>query len=319
MCRTVDTMRVPFRGQNIKVVVAVAVTLLGIAGPSLRGQEQPDPLQLVQQGRRLNAAGRQADALALYERALRINPDLFEAHLASGIALDLLGRYDEARTHLTRAIELAPEDAKRAALTAMAVSWAFERKAAQSAEFYRQVFDADAALGRHAAAAEIANALGRLYLETGDSKSARRWYETGYEKARRQPDEPASQLKLWEFRWLHAQARIAARESRPAEDGVQAVRALVASSKELADQAPAVAYLEGYVALYRQDPSGALAALAKADQTDPFILVLIARAQTQLKRSDDARRTWQQVLTLNGHSLQNALARPEARKALASK
>jgi tetratricopeptide (TPR) repeat protein len=299
--------------------VAVVLIYLAIAGASLRAQEQPDPVQLVQQGRRLNAAGRQTDALALYERALRINPDLFEAHLASGIALDLLGRYSEARTHLARAIELAPEDAKRTALTAMAVSWAFERKTAQAAEFYRQAFDADAAGGRHADAAEIANALGRLYLETGDSKSARRWYETGYEKARRQPEEPGSQLKLWELRWLHAQARIAAREGRPADDTVRAVRALVASSKELADQAPAVAYLEGYVAFYRNDSSGALAALEKADQNDPFILMLVARAQQQLKRRDEARRTWQQVLTLNGHSLQNALARPAARKALAAK
>ena len=257
--------------------------------------------------------------MTLYERALRLNPDLFEAHLASGIALDLVGRYDEARTHLSRAIERAPEDAKRAALMAMAVSWAFEGKTVQASEFYRQVFDADAAAGRHADAAEIANALGRLYLETGDTKSARRWYETGYEKARRLPEEPASQLKLWEFRWLHAQARIAAREGRLADDRLRAVRALVASSKELADQAPAVAYLEGYVALYRRDPSRALAALTKADQNDPFILMLIARSQQQLKRGDDARRTWQQVLALNGHSLQNALARPAARAALAAK
>jgi tetratricopeptide (TPR) repeat protein len=310
-------MRVSFRWWNL--AVAAAAIAFGLADPSLRGQEQPDPVQLVQQGRRLNTAGRQADALALYERALRINPDLFEAHLASGIALDLVGRYDEARTHLSRAIERAPEDAKRTALMAMAVSWAFEGKTEQASEFYRQVFDADAAAGRHADAAEIANALGRLYLETGDTKSARRWYETGYEKARRLPEEPASQLKLWEFRWLHAQARIAAREGRLADDRLRAVRALVASSKELADQAPAVAYLEGYVALYRRDPSRALAALTKADQNDPFILMLMARSQQQLKRGDEARRTWQQILTLNGHSLQNALARPAARAALAAK
>ena len=310
-------MRLSFRWWNLAVVAAAIA--LGLADPSLRAQEPPDPVQLVQQGRRLNSAGRQADALALYERALRINPDLFEAHLASGIALDLVGRYDEARTHLSRAIERAPEDAKRAALMAMAVSWAFEGKTAQASEFYRQVFDADAAAGRHADAAEIANALGRLYLETGDTKSARRWYETGYEKARRLPEEPASQLKLWEFRWLHAQARIAARQGRPADDRLRAVRALVASSKELADQAPAVAYLEGYIALYRRDPSRALAALTKADQNDPFILMLIARSQQQLKRGDEARRTWQQVLTLNGHSLQNALVRPAARAALAAK
>jgi tetratricopeptide (TPR) repeat protein len=296
--------------------VPVVLVLAGAASPA---QEAPDPLMLVQQGRRLNTAGKQAEALALYERALKANPDLFEGHLASGIALDLLGKYDEARPHLSRAIQLAPEDGKRPALMAMAVSWAFQKRTVDAAKAYEQVFDKDVAAGRHADAAEAANALGRLLLETGDVAGARRWYQTGYEQARRQPSEPGAQLALWKFRWLHAQARIAAREGKPADTLLRDVRELVAGSKELADQAPAVAYLEGYVALERRDPKAALPALARADQTDPFILMLIARAHEQLKQRAAARETWQKVMALNGHSLQNALARPAARAALASK
>ncbi len=292
--------------------------VLVLAGASLRAQETQDPSTLVQQGRRLNAAGRQADALVLYDRALKMNPDLFEAHLASGIALDLLARYDEARTHLSRAIQLAPEDGKRPALMAMAVSWVFQKRTVDAAKAYEQVFDRDIAAGRHADAAEAANALGRLLLETGDYAGASRWYQTGYEQARRQPAEPGSQLTLWKFRWLHAQARIAAREGKPADALLREIRALVAESKELADEAPAVAYLEGYIALYRKDPKAALSALARADQDDPFILMLIARAHEQLKQRTAARETWKRVLTLNGHSLQNALARPAARAALAN-
>jgi tetratricopeptide (TPR) repeat protein len=291
--------------------------VIALSAAALAAQEAPDPLKLVQQGRRLNAAGRQAEALELYDRALKINPDQFEAHLASGIALDLLARYDEARTHLSRAIELAPEEGKRPALMAMAVSWVFQKRTADAAKFYEQVFDRDVAAGRHADAAEAANALGRLYLETGESRDARRWYETGYEQARRQPEEPGSQLTLWKFRWLHAQARIAVREGKPTAAILREVRALVGSSKELSAEAPAVAYLEGYVALYQKEPKAALAALTNADQDDPFILMLVARAHEQLKQRDAARQTWQRVLTLNGHSLQNALARPAARDALA--
>jgi tetratricopeptide (TPR) repeat protein len=296
--------------------VPVVLVLAGAASPA---QEAPDPLMLVQQGRRLNTAGKQAEALALYERALKANPDLFEGHLASGIALDLLGKYDEARPHLSRAIQLAPEDGKRPALMAMAVSWAFQKRTVDAAKAYEQVFDRDVAARRHGDAAEVANALGRLLLETGDFAGARRWYQTGYEQARRQPSEPGSQLALWKFRWLHAQARIAAREGKPADTLLRDVRELVAGSKELADQAPAVAYLEGYVALERRDPKAALPALARADQTDPFILMLIARAHEQLEQRAAARETWQKVMALNGHSLQNALARPAARAALASK
>ena len=275
------------------------------------------PEKLVQQGKRLNAAGKQSEALALYDQALKASPDLFDAHLAAGIALDLLGRYGEARQHLSRAIALAPSEAKVNALDAMAVSFAFEGKAAQGAPFYQQAFDLEST-DRPASAAEQANALGRLYLETGDTKNARRWYQTGYETARRQKDEPGSQLDLWHFRWLHAQSRIAVREKRLGEARARrdAARALVTSTKSLADQAPALAYLDGYVALYSGNPKAALAALTSADQEDPFVLMLEARASEKAGNAVGAQQFWRDVLTLNGHSLQNAFARPAARRAL---
>lgn len=290
--------------------------VLSAAGATL--QKTADPLDLVQQGRRLSQEGRQDAALALFEKALTLKPDLFDAHLAAGIALDLEGEYAKARTHLTRAIELAPPEAKRTALNAMAVSYAFEGNAAEAATFYQQMFDADVAAGQPAAAAGAANALGRVYLETGDTDNARQWYQTGYEMASRQPNEPASQLALWEFRWLHAQGRIAAREgdAEQARRHVEAARKLVASTPALKEEGPTLAYLAGYVALHLKDYEAALAELAKADQDDPFILMLQARAFEQIGDDARARKMWQQALTKHGHSLQNAFARPAARKAL---
>ena len=286
--------------------------------PRVRLHAQPapiDPLKLVQQGRRLNTEGKQAEALALYEQALKASPDLFEAHLASGIALDLMGRYAEARQHLTRAIALAPPDAKVNALDAMAVSFAFEGKADQGAPFYQQAFDLESA-ERPASAAEQANALGRLYLETGNTKNAARWYQTGYEMSRRQKDEPGSQLDLWRFRWLHAQARIAVREKRITDANANraAAKALVAATKSLSDQGPALAYLDGYLALYSGKPKAALTALAGADQEDPFVVLLQARASERAGDKAGAQKFWRKVLTFNGHSLQNAFARPAARE-----
>ncbi len=289
---------------------------LGFSTSQLHAQPAPiDPLKLVQQGRRLNTEGKQAEALALYEQALKASPDLFDAHLASGIALDLMGRYAEAREHLTRAIALAPPDAKVNALDAMAVSFAFEGKADQGAPFYQQAFDLESA-ERPASAAEQANALGRLYLETGNTKNAARWYQTGYETSRRQKDEPGSQLDLWRFRWLHAQARIAVREKRITDANANraAAKALVAATKSLSDQRPALAYLDGYLALYSGKPKPALTALAGADPEDPFVVLLQARASERAGDKAGARKFWRKVLTFNGHSLQNAFARPEAQQ-----
>src|SRR5262245_50353722 len=294
------------------------VLALAVPAAQLGAQSEPvDPMKLFQQGLRLNTEGKQREALALYDQALKASPDLFEGHLASGIALDLLGRYPEAREHLTRAIALAPPETKVNALDAMAVSFAFERKADQGAPFYQQAFDLESA-ERPASAAEQANALGRLYLETGNTKSAARWYQTGYEMSRRQKDEPGSQLDLWRFRWLHAQARIAIREKRIADANANraAAKALVAATKSLSDQGPALAYLDGYLSLYSAKPKAALTALGSADQTDPFVLMLQARASEKAGNAAGAKVFWRKVLELNGHSLQNAFARPAAKKAL---
>jgi len=296
----------------------ILTLVLTFPASQLFAQPAPDdPLKLVQQGRRLNTDGRQLEALKLYDEALRVSPDLFEAHLAAGIALDLLGRYPEARDHLTRAIKLAPPEAKVNALDAMAVSFAFEGKADQGAPFYQQAFDLESA-ERPASAAEQANALGRLYLETGDTKNAARWYQTGYETSRRQKDEPGSQLDLWRFRWLHAQARIAVREKRITDANANraAAKALVAATRSLSDQGPALAYLDGYLALYSGKPKAALTSLAGADQQDPFVVLLQARASERAGDKAGAKKFWRKVLTFNGHSLQNAFARPAARVAL---
>jgi tetratricopeptide (TPR) repeat protein len=280
--------------------------------------QQDDPLQQVQRGRRLVADGRHAEGLALYEAALKARPQLAEAHLAAGIVLDLMGRYADARRHLTAAIEHAPAELKANALSAMAVSYAFERRTADAAGFYQQVFDLDVAAERPAGAASTANALGRLYLETGDTKKARQWYETGYEMARRQPDEPASQLALWQMRWLHAQGRIAAREGKAADARrfVEEARALVARSPSLKDEGPTVAYLAGYVALYTGDAAGARKALAGASNTDPFNLMLMAEAAEKTGDTAAAKDYWSRIVALNGHGIQHALSRPVAERRL---
>ena len=93
-----------------------------------------DPMELVKEGRKLNSAGKQDEAIALYERAITLDPKLFDAHLGAGIALDLKGDYTRARAFLQKAIDLAPETARSQALSAMGVSYAFEAKAADAAK-----------------------------------------------------------------------------------------------------------------------------------------------------------------------------------------
>jgi tetratricopeptide (TPR) repeat protein len=285
---------------------------------SLTAQAPPqssNAAELVKQGQALNNAGKQDEALALYRRAMDLSPDMFDAHLAAGMALDLKGEYGEARKHLNRAIELATAETKERALRAMAVSYAFEGKADESAKYEKQVFDRRLAKPDFPAAAEIANELARMYLESGDLNHASQWYKTGYDTALRKTDMSEADKNLWAFRWENAQARIAARRGQ----GDEAQKHVAAAKADLdkannPDQARFFPYLTGYVAYYTGDYKTAVSDLQKADQRDPFILSLLAQAYEKTGDQAHALEYYRKVLAVNGHGPTNAFARPLAKK-----
>jgi tetratricopeptide (TPR) repeat protein len=293
--------------------------LIWLLSLTLVAAQAVDPAELVKQARQLSADGKQDEALALYRQALNRAPELFDAHLGIGVVLDLNGSYKEARQHFAKAIQVALDDAgKDQALAAMGVSYAFDGDAKQSATFYRQLFDRQTTASDLAGAAATANALGRIYLESNDLDNAAKWYQTGYETSRRQPKLPADQADLWDLRWAHAQARIAARKGNAADAHTQTaiVKGLLDKGTN-PDQQIQYPYLVGYVALYLKDYRGAIAALTQADQKDPFILVLLAQAYEKAHDAANARQCYAEALASNAHSVNNAFARPLAKKKLA--
>jgi tetratricopeptide (TPR) repeat protein len=295
--------------------LAVSTSLAFVAA----GAQSQDANALVNEARKLSREGQQAAALARYREALAIDAGSFDAHYGAGIALDLEGDYAEARAQFNQAIELAAADTKIQALTGLAVSYVFDRRPADAARVYQQIFDSQMSGSALAGAAETANALGRVYLESGDLANAIKWYQTGYETARRQRDLSASELDLADLRWAHAQARIAARRGRNAEARMHlaAVKMLIdkGTNPEQAIQYP---YAAGYVAFYTKDYAAAVSELEHADQDDPFILVLLGQAQEKLGHRAEAIARYRQVEMLNGHSINNAFARPLARERLAA-
>src|SRR5271157_3492605 len=83
------------------LTLSAASVLAQAAAPQLSSPQSSsktnDALDLVKQGQ----------AVALYNRALQLSPDLFQAQLAVGMALDLEGKYQVARLHLEKAITAA--------------------------------------------------------------------------------------------------------------------------------------------------------------------------------------------------------------------
>jgi tetratricopeptide (TPR) repeat protein len=136
----------------------------------------------------------------------------------------------------------------------------------------------------------------------------------------REPNLSDADRDLWNFRLQNAKARIAAREGkRPEASAEEAAAKATLDKGKIPDQQRFYPYLAGYVAFYAGDYKTAIDQLQKADQKDPFILVLLAQAYEKSGNQPEATKYYKQVLTINSHNPTNAFARPLAEKKLGSK
>lgn len=236
-----------------------------------------------------------------------------------GAALDLQGKYADARKAFQEAIDTAPTpQAKAQAERAMAISWAFDSNCEQATKFERPVHEYYLAQKDFYNAGEIANELARICIEAGRLDDAERWYRKGREVGLQEPDITPDRRDLWEFRTEHALARLAARRGNGAEaqKHVDAAKAILDKGTN-ASQAQFFPYLTGYVALYLGDYKNAVADLLKANQNDPFILSLLAQSYEKLGETAQANEYYRKSLNVsNAHNPPNAYARPLARKKL---
>jgi len=199
------------------------------------------------------------------------------------------------------------------------MSYAFEGDCKNVATYDSQVYDRNLTAGDFIGAGEVANELARACLGSGDADTAEAWYRKGYDSAMKAPDLKEPQRDLWNFRWEHAQARVAARRGNAAAAAphVAAAKALI-DKGSIPEQTPFLPYLTGYVAFYGGNYVQAISDLGKANQTDPFILCLTAQSLEKTGDAAKAKEFYQRVLTLSGHNPANAYARPIARKKVAS-
>jgi tetratricopeptide (TPR) repeat protein len=297
----------------VRTLALLACTLLSAA---CRGAAPAPPAaDFVGQARALERKGQEDAAIAAYRHALDRDPTSFDAQYGIARALDLAGSYDEARQHFAQAIAVAPDGSQEQALRMMGIAWTFVGNVDEATRYFRQVFDRRVAAGDPAGAAEEANELGRVYLELGHVDQAETWYRTGHDEAGREAGRPAAQIDLADMRWAHAQARIAARRGREKD-----ARQREAMAKHLLDkggnedQRIQYAYLRGYVEFYLGHNSAAVAELQKADQQDPFVLLLLAEAHEKLGQPDRARDDYLKVLASTSHAVNSAFARPVARR-----
>jgi tetratricopeptide (TPR) repeat protein len=302
---------------SIALLLLCSAVLIAQAPPPPAAPSQASVSPQIKQAQQLNSEGKHNEALAIANQMLAQDPKNYEANLTAGMALDLQGHYSYALNYLLTAIEVAPPDRRVQALRTTAVSFAFKCDLKQVTNFEQQAYNIQVKDQKFADAAGTANELARIDLECGSIPDAAKWYETGYKTAMRTTNLSDADRDLWTFRWDNAKARIAAREgnAKEADTEVAAAKAILDKGK-IPDQNRFYPYLTGYVAFYAGNYKTAIEELQKADQKDPFVLVLLAQAYEKMGNQTEATKYYRQVLTINSHNPTNAFARPLAKKKL---
>jgi tetratricopeptide (TPR) repeat protein len=205
-------------------------------------------------------------------------------------------------------------------MSALALSFAFDGRLSDMQAQYETVRRQQQLDGDAAGAAASARAIGRIYLEAGDTANGRKWYELGYREWKPAASQPASEHLLWELRWQHMQARLSAREGRidEARRHLAEFESLMQRRHKEAEDREVHRWVAGYVAYYAKDYDGAIAQLTQGNLGDPFVLSMIARAYEAKGDHPNARQYYRRTLDSNVHNLQAAIARPLARVKLAS-
>jgi len=303
----------------IPAAASVLFVIIGAVGSGLAQapaqQQQPE---FVKQAQQFMKEGKPEAALAVYRQTLQTSPNSVIANIGAGSVLDLMGKGNEARKYFVKAIEAADTpEGKARAKRAIAISYGFEGNCGKTVEYEHQVIDFYASKKDFFQQGEIADEAARVCLDSGELDAAYKWYKTGHDTGLKEPDIKPGRRDLWDFRWEHAQARIAARRGGQAE-----AQKHVAAAKTILDkgtnpeQAQFFPYLKGYVAFYAGDYKAALEELKQANQNDPFIQCMIGQTYEKLGDKDKAIEYYRKVLTTPFHSPPSAYAVPFARKKL---
>jgi len=281
---------------------------------------QPQQPEFIRQGQQMMREGKLDDALALYRETLQTSPTSVPANIAAGSVLDLKGQGEESRKYFAKAIEVADSPEHRAmAQRAMAMSYAFEGNCKKTVEYEQQVFGYYGSVKNFFQQGEIADEAARVCIDSDDLDAAFHWYQVGHDTGLKESEIKPARQDLWEFRWEHAQARIAARRGNHAE-----AQKHVAAAKAILDkgtnpeQAPFLPYLQGHVAFYSGDYEMALEELLKANQNDPFIQCLTGQTYEKLGDKGSALEYYREASTAIAHNPPAAYAVPLAKKKLAS-
>ncbi len=256
---------------NAKFLVALAVASLLVAPPLAAQANRADSIRTAGQ---IDAAGKHAEARAIYQALIATAPDA-AAKAAATRRLAMSYGYD---ANCAKVIELEEQ---------VIAYWQTRRAAEPQNAHYQE--------------GEMANEAARVCIDHGFLDEAEKMYKRGTALGNAEPAPRTHPASLWAFREAHALARVAARRGNAAE-----AKRWVGEARKALDADPAMAkaqeqyfpYLVGYVALFTGDLATAQAEFTKtvaAMPNDPFQLVLLGMTHDKMGHADVARGFYQKA------------------------
>lgn len=274
-------------------------------------------------GQLLMGAGRLDEALAAFDKALKIDDSTARAHtLAANIRI-LKGEYAAARKGFEASLARLPKGtAPGAQRYGTAFTYLYEGQPARAIEVLRTYVDEYKNAGSPFGFPEVFiwNSIARIHLENGQLPEAMSAYEKGYASV------PGSgldetQKKIWLGRLHHGKGRTLARlgQHDAAWKEAQIIRRMIDEGGEQGKQfEPAWHYIAGYLKLESGDVPGALTHLKQASPQDPFHKLLLARAYERAGDKASAKKAYEEVAAFNQNTLERALSYPEAKKKISA-
>lgn len=265
------------------------------------------------------AQGKLSEAKASFEKAIHIDGSTPRAYGFVGNIQLLKGEYGKARETFKSCIAKATEGvAPFLPNYGMAYAYLYEGNYESALKVLKNYEVEYTKTGgpQGFPAVFIWNSIARVYLESGDAKTAIEYYKKGYETVK-ESSIPDDQKQIWYGRLHHGTGRALAKMGKHAEAWKEAelIKKMIDEGGEQGKQfIPAYHYLAGYVRLENKEYDKAIEHLKQSDQTDPFQQLLLARAYEKSGDKANAQETYKKITASTQVTIERALAYSEAKK-----
>lgn len=279
--------------------------------------DQPNPYDSYAE--LLMKMGRYEESITSYEKALAIDPNFVASYIGIGNNRMFMGRFEDARSAFSAIEAIARNDAERRLIcTWRAVSYLHEGDFEAAYDEIQTRYDIAAETNDLGSMSGDLNLLGGIYLRAGRAEEAADNYRAQIEMIRssdvtdevkeaatRNQKYDLTRVALWKGD-LDTATELAGAYREDVE--IHNVRFEVQRTHEL----------DAMIAIAEGDMEIAIRHLERANQQNPEIWLLKARAYAAMGEAEDARLACDEIINFNQLSLNLAFVRNTAREMLES-